>query len=323
MASGNSPKKALLTFLKVAVTIGIIWLLLKKLGTHAIVEAVRQARVDWLGAALMVFLISVLIGVLQWQILLKNRGIPLPFPRALKLYFMGMFFNNFVFGGIVGDAVKVASIHLEDNAGRAGLAATFLDRFVGLWAMCGFAVAGSIILLNNGVIASRKVDTAMIALFVTFVLFAGIITMLVSRRVQKLFFRFFDALPSLPQKKRMREIISEMLFEAGDRHMLLIVVLLSSFIQFIRIGVHLMCGVSLGLVSPVNFQYFFIFVPVLAMIMVIPLPLLVREAFGGMLFAMAGFAPDRAFVMSLLASLVGLAGSLPGAGYFILGRKKN
>jgi hypothetical protein len=84
-----------------------------------------------------------------------------------------------------------------------------------------------------------------------------------------------------------------------------------------------MVGASLGLVSAANFQYFFIFVPLLATVMIIPLPLFVREALGGALFAMAGFPQHRAFVMSFLASLVGLAGSLPGAAMFVIGRRSD
>ncbi|HEX2958900.1 MAG TPA: lysylphosphatidylglycerol synthase domain-containing protein [Chitinispirillaceae bacterium] len=92
------------------------------------------------------FLLSGWLGVIQWIILLKNRGIPLKFWNAFRLYFVGLFFNNFIMGGIVGDAVKIASIKSQRGRGMAGLAATFLDRFAGLWAMCGFAVAGSFIL---------------------------------------------------------------------------------------------------------------------------------------------------------------------------------
>ena len=65
--------------------------------------------------------------------LLKNRGIPLKFWNAFRLYFIGLFFNNFIMGGIVGDAVKVASLKSRQGKGMAGLAATFLDRFAGLW----------------------------------------------------------------------------------------------------------------------------------------------------------------------------------------------
>ena len=256
------------------------------------------------------------MGVIQWRILLKNRGIPLPLGRAIRLYFVGMFFNNFVLGGIVGDALKVASIKSQDGKGMAGLAATFLDRFAGLWAMCGFAVAGSLVLLHRGIILNGKTGTAVLALLVTFIVFAGLMVLLVSKPIQEVLFRFIDRFPVL-RKARIREVISEMLIEAHDMHILGSVASLSTVIQFLRIGVHALTAVSLGLLTTSNFQYFFIFVPVIAMLMTIPLPFGVRETAGGALFAFAGFPTEAAFVMGFLASIVGLVASALGGIFFI------
>lgn len=293
----------------------VVWLI-RKLGWNQIVTIVSKAEPLWLIAALVVFVISIFLGVIQWRILLKNRGIPLPLGRAIRLYFVGMFFNNFVFGGIVGDALKVVSIKSQDGKGLAGLAATFLDRFAGLWAMCGFAVAGSIVLLRRGIDLNGKTETAVLALFVTFILFAGLMILLVSKPLQNLLFKFVDTVPVL-RKTRIREVISEMLIEAHDMHLLGSVATLSILIQFLRIGVHAMTAASLGLLSISNFQYFFIFVPVIAMLMTVPLPLGVRETVGGALFAFAGFPTEAAFVMGFLASIVGLVASALGGIFFI------
>lgn len=308
--------KAVSTILKTAVTLIIVVLLVRKLGWNEIVSVVVKAQPIWLITGLVVFFISILLGVIQWRILLSNRGIPLALGRAFKLYFVGMFFNNFIFGGIVGDALKVVSIKSRDGKGMAGLAATFLDRFAGLWAMCGFAVAGSLVLLNRGMLLNGKIDTAVIALFVTFVLFAGIMTFLIFKPLQKLVFRIIDSISFL-KKARGREMLSEMIIEAHDMHVLWRVAFLSTIIQFLRIGVHALAGASLGLLTLSNFQYFFIFVPVIAMMMTIPLPFGVRETAGGALFALAGFPTEAAFVMGFLATLVGLASSAIGGVFFI------
>jgi uncharacterized protein (TIRG00374 family) len=309
-------KKGISTFLKLFVTLLVVVWLVRKLGWNQIVSIVSKADPVWLIVALVVFILSIFLGVIQWRILLKNRGIPLPFGRAVRLYFVGMFFNNFVFGGIVGDALKVVSIRSQDGKGMAGLAATFLDRFAGLWAMCGFAVAGSMVLLNRGIALNGKTETAVLALFVTFILFAGLMVLLISKPVQNLLFKIIDAVPIL-RKARIREVISEMLIEAHDLHILGSVASLSALIQFLRIGVHALTAASLGLLSVSNYQYFFIFVPVIAMLMTIPLPFGVRETAGGALFAFAGFPTEAAFVMGFLASIVGLVASAVGGIFFI------
>ncbi|MFP4165249.1 MAG: lysylphosphatidylglycerol synthase transmembrane domain-containing protein [Chitinispirillaceae bacterium] len=319
MAQQHPGRKVAAPVLKLSATLLVVAVLIYKLGWQSIIETIGNANPAWLLVAFGIFLISGLLGVVQWRILLENRGIPLPFWRSFKLYFIGMFFNNFILGGFVGDAVKVASIRSRESRGYEGLAATFLDRFAGLWAMCGFAVVGSVVLLNRGVLTEGKIATAIIALFAAFALFAGIMLFLMLKPLQNLFFSVSDRL-SIMRKVKLREIISEMLIEAKDLKILTSISGLSLLIQFLRISVHVVTAGALGLLTAANFQYFFIFVPIIAMLMTIPLPFGVREAAGGTLFALAGFPTEAAFVMGFLASLVGISASLLGGVFFVTER---
>jgi uncharacterized protein (TIRG00374 family) len=312
-------QKMVTTILKGIVTLAIITLLINKLGWKSIASTVSTAKPVWLIIAIIIFLISALLGVVQWRILLKNRGISFPLTRTFRLYFIGMFFNNFVLGGFVGDALKVVSIKSQNGRGKAGFAATVLDRFAGLWAMCGFAVIGSIILLRHGALTNGKIGTAVIALFVAFLLFASILTLLISKKLQQYAFKCIEIFP-FSAKTRVRDIFSEMLFEAHDAHILIRVAVLSAIIQLMRISVHILSAHSLGLLTGDNFHYFFIFVPIIAMLMTLPLPFGVREAAGGTLFSMAGFQTEAAYVMGFLASLVGLAASFLGGLFYIMDR---
>ena len=319
MASKNRARKIILNSLKLLATISIIAFLVYRLGWSEIVGTVSGASPVWLGAGLLIFLASGWLGVIQWQLLLDNRGLNLSFAHAFKLYFVGLFFNNFIFGGIVGDAVKVTSIHSQDGKGLAGLAATFLDRFAGLWAMCGFAVIGSVILLNQGMLTHGNITNASIALFGAFIFFAAIMLFLIFKPLQKLFFSVSDKLP-LVRRFKLKTVVSEMLIDARDYKLLASVSGLSILIQFLRIGVHIFTAAALGLLTTANFQYFFIFVPIIAMLMIIPLPFGVRETVGGALFAMVGFPREAALIMGFLASLTGIAASLLGGVFFVTGK---
>ena len=190
----SSFSKSFTRLFKLIVTLLVMAFLVRKLGWNQILATVLDADPLWLVASVAVFIASGWLGVIQWEILLKNRGIPLKFWNAFRLYFIGLFFNNFIMGGIVGDAVKVASLKSRQGKGMAGLAATFLDRFAGLWAMCGFAVGGSIILLQRGALNNGKIGTAVLALLVTFVMFVGIMIFLVSKPMQSAFFRITDSM---------------------------------------------------------------------------------------------------------------------------------
>jgi uncharacterized protein (TIRG00374 family) len=305
--------------LKIAVTVAVCSCIIWKLGWRDILATISQANMAWLAGALILFFVSGWLGVVQWQIILKNRGVALPFSRVFSLYFIGLFFNNFALGIITGDAVKVAYIKLGDGRGKAGFAATFLDRFAGLWAMLGYAIFGSVLLIKQKAVESGSMTLAIVALFVTFLLFGGALAFLMSKGLQRFAFRILDLLP-FPQKEALRRVLDETIIETHDLHILLPVGVLSTVVQFMRIGVHILCAGSLGLLSAANIHYFFIFVPMLAMLMIVPLPLGIRESAGGTLFAFAGFEVNAAIVMGFLATIIGSASSLVGGIMFIMSK---
>ena len=97
-------------------------------------------------AGVFVFVISVILGARQWQIILKNKRLQLPFGKALRLYFTGIFFNNFILGIVAGDAFKVATLHIDKKGGKAGFAASVIDRLAGLLVLSLYAIAGGTII---------------------------------------------------------------------------------------------------------------------------------------------------------------------------------
>ncbi|MBD3321984.1 MAG: hypothetical protein GF350_12880 [Chitinivibrionales bacterium] len=309
-------KKTIITLVKLAATAAIMLFIINKLGLRKIISTIAEAQVKWLLGGVVIFGLSALLGVAQWRVLLQTKGIDLAFGRACKLYFMGMFFNNFVFGFAAGDAVRVTYIKLGKESGKAGIAATFLDRFAGLWAMMGFAFAGSLFLLNRGLIEGKVLSTAFLSLFGTFILFCGILSFLISRRLQKIMLNLINRLP-IPKKELVLTLVRQTIIETRHRGHIARVAALSLLIQFMRIGVHVLCGVSLGLLSAANFHYFFIFVPILAILMIIPLPFGAKEGIGGTLFALAGFQGEAALVMEFLASIVGILVSSIGGVLFL------
>jgi hypothetical protein len=89
---------------------------------------------------------------------------------------------------------------------------------------------------------------------------------------------------------------------------------------FLRVCTHILIAMSLGLLTPGNVGYFFVFVPATAILTTLPLPFGVREAMTGALFSVAKFPPDAAIVMGFIASLVAILASLPGGIFTITGK---
>ncbi|MBD3316730.1 MAG: hypothetical protein GF344_13155 [Chitinivibrionales bacterium] len=322
VADGCRWKKVASALIKVLVTGAVVAFIIHRLGWSSIASTLAMAQPHWLMAALTLFLLSGVLGVVQWRLLLANKDVHLSFGRCLSLYFIGMFFNNFMLGTVTGDAVRVTYVRTSAGSVRGGIAATFLDRFAGLLAMACFAIVGSGVLLKRGLVDEGRVATAVIALVATFGLFFMTCAFIVSRRVQRFSFRIIDLLP-IPCKNMVRDMLKSIALEVHNRHVVVPVGFLAVGIQAMRIGVHILCAASLGLLTAQNFQYFFVFVPILAILMLVPLPFGVKEGIGGSLFVLAGFSPDAPevpLVMEFLASLVGIVASLAGGVFFVLSR---
>ena len=285
----------------------------------------------WLVLAVAIFTVSNFLGAWQWQRLLQGLDIPFRYGRALNLYFVGLFFNNFLIGSLGGDIVKIYSISRQEHRGREGLAATFVDRFAGFFLMALFAILSSFYLLLTPLIRGHEVNNEILhyitIIFLAFVLASAL---LFSRRVSWVLYEVLLArFNPLGLRDKFREIHD--FFHAYRQKYALAahVFILSFLIQLLRIAVHYYCARAIGF--DIDFIYFLIFVPLIAMAALLPISVGgfgVRESTAPFLFGsvalIAAVDPSGtlAFTTQFLASLVGyVVGAAGGVLFLFSGRK--
>ncbi len=308
---------------KLSVTAVLLWWITTRYDIGTILEA----DLTLLLLAVGILVLSNLVGALQWKLLLHGQNIAFPYGRAVKLYFIGLFFNNFLPGALGGDVVKIYSISRVEKRGREGLAATFVDRFAGFFLLALFALAGSGWLLITG--ASAVKQDIVNYVFLVFGVFILATAVLFSRRVSSLIYDvILGRYTSFAPVAKFREI-HEFFHAYRKQHMLAFrVFLLSMVIQLLRVAVHYFCALSIGF--EISFVYFLIFVPLIALVAIVPISfggVGVRESIGPPLFtsvasiaALAG-AADLAAVTQLLATLVGILVGLVGGAVFVATRQ--
>jgi len=127
-------KKTLLTILQIAVTVAILWFIFKDPVKRAeMADAVSQAKIEWLIAAVAAIGVVVVAGSLRWWILLRVQDIILPKTRIFALFMIGLFFNFLMPGGTGGDVIKIFYLLRETPGKKTGaVLATLIDRVVGL-----------------------------------------------------------------------------------------------------------------------------------------------------------------------------------------------
>jgi uncharacterized protein (TIRG00374 family) len=89
----------------------------------------------YLALAFLAGLTANLIGFLRWYFLVRAVGLPFRVADAVRLGFVGSFFNTFLPGSVGGDLIKAASVAREQDRGTVAVATVVMDRALALWAL--------------------------------------------------------------------------------------------------------------------------------------------------------------------------------------------
>ena len=317
-------KKIYTQLLKLFVTCAVIGWVIYSYGWVNIKSTILRARIDWLLGGVLLFVISVILGARQWQIVLKNKRLELPFGKALRLYFIGIFFNNFILGIVAGDAFKVATLQLDKKGGKAGFAASVIDRLAGLLVLSLYAIIGGTIIFILNIQQNKQfyMVLGVLAFFVA-ILF-GFFIILLSRTLQNALRNLLQKVPWLPARELIINTLDETFINRRlreDKKMILQVTIISFLIQTLRIFVNIFAAQSLGIFSFAIMHYFFVIIPIISLLMLVPTPFGVRETIGGVIFGFAGFSVEESVIMLFLATIVCVTGSLVGGVMFLFDKK--
>ncbi|MFH1279698.1 MAG: lysylphosphatidylglycerol synthase transmembrane domain-containing protein [Candidatus Eisenbacteria bacterium] len=308
-------KKALLSIAKVALSAALLYYLLQGGTLQRVIELTRDRfhlAPFLLGVA--AFAISNVLGGLQWNILLRAQGIEIGLGRAIALYFVGLFFSNFLPANIGGDVVKVVDVYRSSGRGGGAVAATVMDRAIGLAMLAALACfAGPFALPVLG----HQSFLLLLPLFLF--LFVGAVLMMLSRRVGGLLLRITAAVPVRFVREKGESVLTAVLQFRGRRRALLLALGISLPVQTLRILVHFAAARAIGIDAPA--LYFFLFIPIVAVFIALPISINgigVREGFGVLLFRKIGISTEAAISISFLAYVIGVLVSLAGGAIFVL-----
>lgn len=130
------------TLLKIAVSGLIVWLVLRAIDPRQLADMLRRANLLWLLWAMAWFVVSKLVAAERFRALLGAGDIRLSRRSNLELYWLGMYYNLLLPGGVSGDGYKIKI--LMDAFGkpfRPLFSLTLYDRLSGMLALGQLAVA--------------------------------------------------------------------------------------------------------------------------------------------------------------------------------------
>jgi uncharacterized protein (TIRG00374 family) len=293
-----------LNVLKIGVSVGLLLFLVWKIGWRETWETLRQADARFLLAAWGIYLFSMVLRAYRWQVLLRIQKLEAPLSKLTWLYFVGTFFNTVLPTGFGGDVVRMYELTKHSHQGTESVGTVLADRlsgFVVLFVMACLALPFSYRLIPTAV--------SVFIVGITLLTLLGL-CMVLSDRV----WGWFSRLPLLRWvlgKPRMQQFRTSI---AAYRTRDIGGALLASLVFNLSLMV-LNYLVALGLGINVSPWYFFIFVPIIAFLLTLPVSfsgLGVREGGYILLFGQAGVSSSLAFALSLCVYATAVATGLVG-----------
>lgn len=306
-------KRVLISLLKWGVSGGLVFWLFHRVGGEKILSTLSQANGYWLLAGFSLFLFSHFLGACQWQVLLKSEQISFPYSRVLVSYFIGLFFNNFLIGGVGGDVFRVMDVRQNGKKGTSAVSTVFLDRMMGFFMMSGLSLL-AIVFKARGL--GHFFWTFILWICLGWIL---ILFFFLSKRFAKLFTWIVKPFFRARFQVKLRDVYRKIYHFARQNHLIFHVGLISILTQSARIFTHYLIGRAFGvLISPI---YYFLFIPIIAIMASLPITIGgigLREQTGVVLLGIVGVIPAKAVAIEFLSYLIAIGTSLPGGVFFAI-----
>ncbi|MCP4548885.1 MAG: flippase-like domain-containing protein [bacterium] len=318
-ADGNRFRRIPTTLLKVVVTVILVAIIVSHISLAEAWNVVKGVSWPLFLLAVLTFAISVLAGAWQWGRFLNAQGIGLSTLKILKIYWIGLFFNNFMPGNVGGDVVKVVDLSRSKRDPLAAATATLADRLTGL---CSLACLSLIAAWH---LQGRESLTVLVRpIMFGSALFLLLAALFYFDPVARVIRRLGEIVGLLSEDGFRGRVLQQVRMLRTQRGLLFRMFCFSLLIQSLRVTVHFLVGRALLGDTFLFLPDFFLVIPPLAFALTLPITLGglgLREGLAIKLFAPLGVSGEVAVAIELLAYLTMLSVSLIGGILFLRRRE--
>lgn len=282
---------------RIIVGLALLSYLFHKVDIVHVWEGLRGAQFRYIIPAFALILFGNLLGSIRWKVLLSAKGIEVTIRKLYSFYLVGFFFNVFLPTSVGGDVARAVDLSRHTRRTADSLSSILVERVLGLMALSIMASLAMGLFFHLNPNRGLLVLTLSVTVLLAFILFA------------------FFGWTALSEKLRavLRRISYRNLGERIDHGVVsilsyrqapisLVAAILISFLYQITayIGGYIL---SLSLGMEISVIYFFIFIPIISVISMIPISLYaigVRETAFVYCFKWAGVPESQALALSLL-----------------------
>ncbi|MHB8793704.1 MAG: lysylphosphatidylglycerol synthase transmembrane domain-containing protein [Thermoleophilia bacterium] len=299
---------------RAAVSIILIAVLLASVDLGELAETFRNVAPGLLALAVLVFLVTNMTSVLKWWMIIQAQGASVSWPYLTSIFYMGLFFNNFLPTNFGGDLVRIYKLSRATGSTVDATSSVVLDRASSTFALLMIALVAALLELRR---LGTGLALAILAMFVVFLLLIGLFA---SERTARRLARF-PLLRADPfgVRRHLRDFYLSINQFRDQKKTIALVMVLSVIYQALYVVSVNLLALSLDIHLPVAF--YFLFIPIVLAVGMMPLSLNglgVREGAWVLLFTQAEVPAAEALSMSVLNTLMITAVSMIGGIFYLM-----
>jgi len=305
-------KNLIWNIFKITVTLAIILFLFSRVDLAVMAQHLARANFLLLLVALALYFLAITIGALKWQVVVRAQNIHVPLGNLLVYAFVGLFFGNLLPSNIGGDVVRAYGLVRATGRAEAAAISVLVDRLMGLVAWFGAAVVMAT-LATMALTRGNELEQIEVATVVVASAFIFGIALMFSRRVTERIKGIFGIGPLRPLLPMVQRVFDALQVYRNSYRSLVINQALSISIVVVTTLAWYSVAAALGV--EISIFYFFLFNPLIAFVLLIPISfngLGPKEAATVFFFGLVGMPSEVALAMSLIFHIIIVLTSLPG-----------
>lgn len=285
----------------------------------------------YFGLSLIVYAAAQVIISVRWWMLLRAQSIYIDVLAAVRLFFLGLFYNNLMLGSVGGDLLKAWYVTKHTNRRLEGALSVFVDRAIGLAGTVLLAVFSYLMFVRGHIAARTEAQEAgppgwlsqhggAIALWATVAVGAVLAILLVHPAGRARFVRL-TAKARLRGVSLLRRAKDAVVVYCSKPWTLLAAMILTLGAQGIVIAAFWLLGRNLGIEGGLG--YYFVAFPVGWVVGAIPISPAglgtTEAATKAFLCWLTGAPPEKVLVLVVCQRFIWILSSLPGGLVHLLG----
>lgn len=290
----------------------------------------RKMNMGFFFLTLSIFVLCEVIVGLRWWLLLRVQSIFISLWVAVKLYFLGWFYNNFMPSSVGGDLVRAWYITKHTDKRFEAVLSVFADRAIGLLSTLLIAAffytlfltgqSEKIKLTGNRNSFTFLVQHSSVIVYVFLIMAAGLGVLLLHGGTRAILRRMWSYL-FLRGRVAMAKLEITIAIYCKKPSILLAAFILTVGAQIVVITGFWILGVSIGIETSI--KYYYVFFALMWVIGALPISIggvVVME--GGLAYLFihfAGVEPEAALALALCQRVVWMVASVPGALIHLIG----